>query len=398
MHAHARGVHEACRGPGGARRGMEPPPKRPRVDEGFHSDDRHLESDEDSGDACRSAALVATGSHHLPADDIMVVTPAPPWSPRGAAGVALTRRHFWQLSVQPCDCSAHPIQRPRLTDEVVNAVLELEEAWCKQRGDRTTLILSSFFVATLGGTRGQPYNYERVRRWHSARKLRVRCGVSSILQLRSILVPVNIPYQAASRPQDTRAENVQRPLLQQEQAHEERPEQDEEEQRSDDENHWVLAEVQPARRLIRIFDSADAGTLTQASWDVLRALQRWLVDESEQQLLADESTHASSTRPSAAVSDKAEVRSQSDQDGGWTLERGESPQRQCFTGDCGVYMLANACILAESICIDSDSETRCFASGTAGVYSEADIPRWRTAFAAKLLGASAGHEVGGYLQ
>lgn len=361
---------------------MEPPPKRRRADEGFdHS--------EDSGDARRSAALVATSSHHLPAEDILAVTPAPPWSARGAAGVALTRRNFWQLSVQPCDCSAHPLQRPRLTDEVVNAVLEVEEAWCKQRGDLTTLILSSFFVERLGGTRGRPYHYERVRRWHSARKLRVRCGVSSVLQLRRILVPVNIPYRAASRRHDVRAGDVQRPLHQQDQGHKGRPEQ-EQQQEGGDEDHWVLAEIQPASRLIRLFDSADAGTLTQASWDVLWALRRWLLDESEQQLLAGESMLASSSGASAAVSDKAKVRNQSDRGGGWTLERGESPQRQCFTGDCGVYMLANACILAESGDSDSDSESRCSAPVTAGVYSEADIPRWRTAFAAKLLGASAG--------
>lgn len=35
------------------------------------------------------------------------------------------------------------------------------------------------------------------------------------------------------------------------------------------------------------------------------------------------------------------------QDGWTTLERGSSPQRQDFTGDCGVYMLANAHILAQ---------------------------------------------------
>ncbi len=339
------------------------------------------------GEALRSAALVATASHDLPGDQILAVTPVPPWGAPGAAGVSLTRRNFWQLSVKPCDCSGSPaeqhlVQRPRLTDQVVNAVLELEEARRKQLGDRTTLILSSFFMESLGGTRGQPYHYERVRRWHSARKLQVRCGVSSVMELRRILVPVNVPYRVASHQHNARAVRVlkqQQGLKEQEQ--EEQEEQQQEQQQNED--HWVLAEIEPANCSVRVYDSADAGTLTQASWDVLRALRRWAGDASQEQPLVDEIIIA----PSAPVD--------IDRDCSWTLERGDSPQRQDFTGDCGVYMLANACILARAGSYSSDSESSCPRNPTpvmVDVYSEADIPWWRTTFAAKLLGASVGYE------
>ena len=139
-----------------------------------------------------SAALTLTIPS--PAEQVVSLTPVPPWAARGSKGVTLTRDHFWQLSTQYCNVNK-PWRRRRLTDEVVNSLLELEETWCKQRGDNTTLILSSFFVTRLGGTRGEPYCFERVRRWHA--KSEVALLFNSVLHLR--LIPVIVPFNEASK-------------------------------------------------------------------------------------------------------------------------------------------------------------------------------------------------------
>ena len=357
-----------------------------------------------------------------PQDDrVVCVTPAPAWSPPGATGVTLTQRHFQQLSSHdaPPAGGSQACQRPRLTDEVVNAVLELEETRCKQRGERSTLLLSSFFIESLGGTRGRDYSYDRVRRWHTARKLQLRCGVDSVLQLRTILIPANVPFRdhaAFSGPvEPASAAHAGAKRTQPEQVHHDPGRAGGTEAQRDvsnaandeeEEDHWVLVEIQVASRTVRIYDSADAGTITNASWDVLRALQRWLADETA--ALAARSADADAAGADDAGAAAAGIAAAGTAAGtatAWHLERGDSPQRCDFTGDCGVFMLATAQLLARASGRPTNSEVHGCAPAaataaagdgaqsdsssvvTATTYTEADIPRLRTAIAAQLLAA-----------
>ena len=266
-----------------------------------------------------------------PPTDVLAVMPVPPWAAPGARGAQLSRHHLDQLSTRVLTGSVGPpgaggkAWRTKLADEVVNASAELTELRHRSAGDTRTLFLSSFFVDRLGGVGDEPYHFERVRRWLTPRKLMARCGVESVFALERVLIPANVAHAEG--------------------------------------RHWLLAEVRPRHGSIRCFDSADGGEMAEANLQVLRALRRWLVDESARPA-------AASTVAATELGTQASAQPLSPSK--WGLARGDCPQRQDYAGDCGVYMLTNARLLA---------------AGEPLEYSEADVPALRRRIAQALLRA-----------
>jgi hypothetical protein len=264
-----------------------------------------------------------------PTTDVLAVMPVPPWAASGAQGTQLTRHHLDQLStkivVTGTGGATDKIWRTKLTDEIVNAYAELMQLRHRSAGGPRTLFLNSFFVERLGGVGDRPYCFEHVRRWFTPRKLMARCGVESVLALDRILVPANVEHAEG--------------------------------------RHWLLLEVLPVRRSIQCFDSADGGQMTEVNLQVLRSLRHWLADESARRLAAAGTSIASELAQASALQPPPAPAPPSSE---WDLARGDCPQRQDYAGDCGVYMLTNARLLA---------------AGKPLEYSEADMPMLRRGIA-----------------
>ena len=205
------------------------------------------------------------------------------------------------------DLSALTTPGTWLNDEHVNAYLELVQQ--KRGRGGNVLLMSTHFLTKLLGPDGESYEFDRVRRWTSTKRLLKKTGTNSVFNssLESVLVPVHAGGM-----------------------------------------HWWLCAVDLKNRNVHCLDSARDGS---EKWDVSRgsnackSVVRWLVDvetaEMKQRRCVSATattttttkTTTKNTLPTVIASERWKV----------NLAPHLAPQRDPKqSGDCGVFVCVNA--------------------------------------------------------
>ena len=192
-----------------------------------------------------------------------------------------------------------------LNDEIMNAffwMLNVRDAALSAAPNslrRRSLFHSTFFVSKLSEN---GYTYDNVKRWTRKSALQAKFGVSSIFELDKVVIPVHVSG-----------------------------------------NHWCLAVIYMQEKKIQYYDS-----MAGSGMAVLRALLRWLGDESRERLGEELDEEA------------------------WTLvptQMDETPQQHNGC-DCGAFTCTAADFLS---------------NGEALSYSQADMPHFRRRMVCRIL-------------